>query len=468
MTFDALPMEMAADRRRSAVAGLGVAVIVGILGVGAWFTGRAVPPEPPPAPPPDSRDVEERERQDDLAAPGEVESRAPEPVAATKSEALDLAAFSVPAIESETEPPPPGTLEILVTLDGEPRTSGLVVLDAVGPARGGVPDAELRPSGSHLGHERHLDERGIASFAGVEPGRWWVAVSLEEGHLAQRICDVPEESGARVTVALTSSRVFGTVYDDEGNGVSDAWVALSPLVGREHWQVARSDSTGAYEFPFAQPGPTWIVHYPGKRFGAGRSSHPMERIGVPNEGELRHDFGTSAGLATFSGRLLTRSGDPVLDRTTLHLTEVESGGYVAVSPAGETGTFSRALRPGRWKIEVDDPLTLAQRVEVGEIEVTTADLTRDVTLPGTRIVAHIAGVRESDRTWLGVRSEPSGGGPVWTGTYAGDDRWIVDGVMPGAWFLTANAHGGWKADAVAVTVAESDVFLEVELELVER
>ena len=465
---------MTARGKRHDAAVVAVALVAGILGVGAWLTTLGAPPDPAPVPSPAERGADPDESRDELVTPEAIASRESDSGSESASfgpgpDGPGTEGPGVPglAAESDLDPPPAGTLEILVTVDGAPQASGRVILDSSGPTRGGIPSADLKPNGARLGHERDLDTRGIASFEGVEPGLWWVAVALGADHLAQRTCAVPEEAGARITIALTSSSVYGTVYDDEGNGVSDAWVALSPLVGRKHWQIARADATGAYRFPFAQPGSTWIVHYPGKRFGVGRSSHPMEKIRVPESGGLRHDFGTASGLATISGHVLTRSGAPIAGRMSLHFSDVATGGYIAVRVEPESGAFSRELRPGKWKVRVDDPLQPGRRHEIAEFEIGTGDLTRDFEVPGTRIVARVAGAEQPDKTWVSLRRKP-GGQPVWRGALTDPGRWVIDGVAPGDWFLTASAKGGLKAEPIPIQVSESDALLEFDLTLEEN
>lgn len=450
------PIMFATDGVKRVVLMIGFVALFGAIGLGVFFAGRGGPPTAPPI----------VSTEDVLVADSEDEASPLPELAAVTSQRTGVAPVppvapvaveqSARAKEAPDVAIPVGTLEVLVTVDGVPRTSGTVVLDSRGPTRGGIPSPELKPNGTLMGTERELDSNGLATFDSIAPGTWWIAVSLDRNHLAQQAVTIKEESGERVHVALLSSAVYGAAYDEDGNPLPDRWVALSPLIGGTSWQIGRTDALGEYRFEFVTPGLTWVVLYPGKSFGRGRSSYPMEKINVPREGDLRHDFGSAAGLRHFAGRVLTTGGEPIVGALTLHLTDQEGGGYVAVRTEPGTGAFDKRLRSGAWNVKIDDESQGQKRDLIFELELGDHDVTEDLTLPGTRVVVEVSGVTDPERTFVGLRRKLGVGAPSYRASLVEGGAWVIDGVRPGEWYLVASTRDGGRAEPILLLVEETD------------
>ncbi|MEZ6017153.1 MAG: hypothetical protein R3F49_18695 [Planctomycetota bacterium] len=365
------------------------------------------------------------------------------------SESAELEAPTVtPALP--TEALPPGTLEVVVTVNGVPRTEGVVILDDSRPGAGGWPSIELKPGGAHGGRERRLDERGRAVFQDVSAGEWWLAVSATAGHAQQSRCTMPEGEGHRVEVKLTSGAVYGDAYDDEGAPIVDAWVALTPTAGTSQWQFTRTGVDGAYRMEFVRPGETWIQLIPGEALLPNRSVGPMQKLDVPRSGDLRHDFGALGGLRTWRGRVVTRAGTPPVVAATLHLQHKDDGRYVAVKVTAGTGAFEHRLGRGTWSVRVDDQLHPGQRQQVLDLEIAEADVESEVVWPGTRLVVELSGAVDPPPTWVSLR-EPASKYILWKAAADGEHQWVFDGVQGGEWLLTIGDRSGTLAERLVVT-----------------
>lgn len=468
------PVALAADgTRRAAVAAAAVALVAGLGVIGSKLLGRG--PAEGGGPPPVVRpaDVEsEDEARLDLGAPveGPAEPDAPRKEAAAMAAPVPTAAEpeAPAAAPSELSAPPAGTIEVLVTVGGEPLTRGEVLLaldQAIGMVR---PTPGLRLGGTVPTQQRTLGPTGRVRFDGLAPGLWKVAVCLREEHSAQVTVTLPEDVGETVEVALFDNAIHGHAWDEEGVPVADAWVTLSRSRHDPRGQLTRTDANGAYRMDLVWPGPSYI----GLHTNTSHPDHtnrvsPMERVTVPAEGELRHDFGSPRGIARVTARLITRGGErPVLARgITLRCDEVEGNAYNEGELSNGTGyTAELRLGEGAWGLAIDDPLDPGKRLPIQVLEVGTSDLELDVTLPGARVVVDLEGVADAEGTYLRV-TRPGKNWTYWGGARAEDGRWIIDGVLPGEWDLHASDRAGARGGPVRIQVLEEDVELSATVAL---
>ncbi|MEO0661528.1 MAG: sigma-70 family RNA polymerase sigma factor [Planctomycetota bacterium] len=462
----ALAPALMAPRGAKAALAMAAALTVGVGGV---LTARALgAPEAPHAEVPTQREAAVAPRKSEPLA--ELHASATERVAQPGSppEAVTTSA-TVPPPETarsrgDAPAPPPGTLEIAVTLDGAPLTTGTVLLDVSGPRpRGGRPDPGLFPGGATLSSARDLDAEGVVYFDGLAPGGWQFAVCLDQDHGQQYMGVLPEDTGARVELGLTTARLTGHAYDVDGNPIADAWVSLSPTVNRAEGILTKTGADGAYTITNAFPCLYWASLHPGVETPTHRNDvGPMQNVRIPAEGETVHDFGSPDGLGTLTLRIVSRAGGPPILRrgfgvhldgdqgnTLYHgLTLDEAGGYAA----------EKRLESGTWKVQTTDATDGHSRRLLTTVEMDAEDDAVELVLPGARVEVELAPALDALATIVSVR-RVGGQRTKWYGVRTQAGRWIVDGVYPGEWELVARDRNGDVNAPVLLSVHESDVTL---------
>ncbi|MEL6713556.1 MAG: carboxypeptidase-like regulatory domain-containing protein, partial [Planctomycetota bacterium] len=261
---------------------------------------------------------------------------------------------------------------------------------------------------------------------------------------------------------LSSARITGHAYDEDGLPIADAWVSLSPTVNRSEGVLTKTDARGAYAISNALPSTYWISLHP----GVDKPHHandvgPSQRIGFPREGEVVHDFGSSERLGRLSLRLVTRSGDaPVLRRgLEVHLDGVDRRRYHGLHLYAEGGyAAAKALEPGTWKIQTTDATDGYSRRLLTTVEVDGEDAAVELVLPGARVEVELEPALDALAKFVSVRAV-GGRRTKWAGVRTESGRWIVDGVYAGDWELVARDGNGDVNAPVALRVLESDVTL---------
>lgn len=401
--------------------------------------------------------------------PGPTEVPAsPPPLASLPQEPTDA---EIAALEVET---PPGVMEGIVLRGREPLTTGGVVFFRPGyfsrlpeHPRDAGPQARLESAA--------IDGSGMFRIANLIPGNYTLAIDVGQG--AQHETSVQltsQKPGRRIVIVLGSARVSGHVYDEEGNPVADARVVVEGQFvrkGARSFRTSRSTrADGSYGFTDLPVGLYWFTVQLGGAWDS-NDADSQQRLRL-SAGEARViDFGSTQAARTWSGTVRNRSGDPVQGGCRLHLTHSETGAY-SVAVVEAESAFHVRLQRGEYSVHVSLDSDWEERIEVPVVRVGSADVNRDITIPGTRVKGTVidlaTGLPVQDYVGLrvGFRQRDAGtagqGGPV---DAAG--RFAVDGVMPGVWLVSTHPLRLLVGDH-EITVAESDVEIPLTLTVKSR
>ncbi len=369
-----------------------------------------------------------------------------------------------PETEAEPAAPPPGCLRVVVRRGGAPVAGRTVHLLR---SRSYWLPRDLSAVEAELVH-LILDAEGEAIACSLEPGTYIVGVELDPGQIPQRRVKLVAEEGATVRFDLAGASLTGHVYDDDGVPVEGARVQVDSSAAIVVW----TDAQGAYRVEAIAEGVHWVgVNRDGSSFSEGE--HMLQVAFAEGEAK-RLDFGDPAGLATWSGFLRNRAGDPVgspegLRRPArLHLLRLEDRDYRTI-PVGEDGRFTVRLARGRYQVKVNPP-GQRDRLSIHEdLPIDSADLEQDIVLPGTRVSGRVRDPltgepgRGRHRHTVQAHLEGQTHSAAFHRTLiAPDGRYAIDGLGPGVWRI--GPSGTSLEDYLEVRVREEDVELSVDLE----
>ncbi|MEM7516557.1 MAG: hypothetical protein AAF368_06515, partial [Planctomycetota bacterium] len=183
----------------------------------------------------------------------------------------------------------------------------------------------------------------------------------------------------------------------------------------------------------------------------------------------RLDFPDSAG-AIWTGRILSRTGEPVVDpagdTSRLDVRSEGSFRYRQVQSAREDGSFRVHLPTGAYEVELESPFNSEESRPLGDerLELEAGRETRrDLVLPGTRVRARVVDGEGAPLT--GQRGFPVGAHPkgqthtavLYSSELSEDGTFVLDGLGPGEWIIGAGRGGA----SVNLTVDETDLELNV-------
>lgn len=254
-------------------------------------------------------------------------------------------------------------------------------------------DTHLNPSNLVEGLLLHypIDTDGKFQITGLKEGFYCLEVNVPP--ISPRVFKFyisPLQKNQRKIVALGEGRIQGTIYDAGGVPVPKVIMraSLSSALGDELSLRTETDAQGQYlieNLPATQ-----IYLYRLHEEDALTSDFRMLDLG---EREVKVvDFGSASKLATISGRLLDRAGNPAktsarvsfrsYDQKTVGA-ETEVDRTFRTVSTDQEGRYSIFLPAGIYLSSIDNCLG-ASNSEI-KIEVSTSDLTLDFTLQGTRI-----------------------------------------------------------------------------------
>lgn len=171
------PLVALERRTRRGLLTAGLVAAVGLIGAGLLGPfGRTPTSSPPPAGP--GVGVAEVEHEEHVPGESHVERNEATRRREVIEEPTAIVEEPAPAsVTPELPAPPPGILEIIVTVAGEPARSGRVVLSRQSTV---YPQRELLP-GAAEAHESALDDRGrlFAQPLRVREDDWVVVKSLQ-------------------------------------------------------------------------------------------------------------------------------------------------------------------------------------------------------------------------------------------------------------------------------------------------
>ena len=309
-----------------------------------------------------------------------------------------------------------------------------------------------------------LDPAGQAHLCALEAGRHLVGLEIAPGQVFSKRVEILDDQGAVAEFELAGGGLFGEIRAATGEPVEGARVQVSHIADRAVI-VVWSDSLGAYSVEGLQAGSYWFsVDFDGDPWGP---SEHMSRLALEEDELRRMDIGRPEGLATVSGVLRDRAGNPVEGRgrsqPTLHVERIDVQDYRPVQ-VGEAGRFDTPLEAGSYSIHASvnghiDRLLVAQRLDID-----LADVDRDLVVPGTTIRGRVLGSASDSE--MGVRAHRPGEtspSSFHRTVVDGSGEFALHGLGPGAWRV--GPFGAKLVEFVDVEVRAEDLELRLDLEL---
>jgi hypothetical protein len=391
----------------------------------------------------------------------------PEPaaVAAQPASALptELTGAEIKLLQTET---PPGIIEGIVLRGREPLTTGGLVFHRRGyyaripqRPRDAAPDESLGSTS--------IDARGTFRIVGLAPDNYTLALDLGHGAQNETLVQLSDEKpGKRVVIVLGGARVSGHVWNARGEPVSGARVCVSGAA-----RTTRASSPdGSYEIADLPAGFYWFTVRLDGDWEVDDSDD--QRKLILSAGEQRViDFGSPEPARSWTGTVRTTAGAPVHGGGTLHMIHEQTGAY-STSPVDEHGVFRVPLVPGEYDVAVSLSVAPDHRVPAFALRMEAADVSRDITFPGTRVSGTVVdgatGLPWSGpgRLVIGLRPrEGMIGGP--NGPVDAKGWFALDGIQPGNWLLSAHPLklvGGERE----ITVTERDVEIPLGLAVITK
>jgi protocatechuate 3,4-dioxygenase beta subunit len=373
---------------------------------------------------------------------------------------------------------PPLEDELVVVLDRGLTLHGRVLADDGRPASGAsvgltqrwAIDHSSGSSSQMTSTETRADDDGLFRFEGLRPTQRVELSATWEGLSGAVVVEDLPQRGAPPAIEIRlipAPRVVGTVNDGEGRPVAGARVeVLEPGGGgggrSGPHAVAITDALGRFDLVARAAGPA--------RVAATHQGLSAEREVVLAPGtttvDLRLDLPEGRWLR---GRILDAEGNPV-PRASLSVVCVErcrEGGFS--SSSGVEGEFLVAdLVAGVYRVEATLPGFAAARRD-------GVDLTRGP-VDGLELVLRRGGVVEgalggADRAVLAATSVSAvheDGGPAFSGTIDHRGHYLIGGLGPGRWYVTAAspATGHRASGEVDLGDGRDAARLDLELEVV--
>ena len=341
------------------------------------------------------------------------------------------------------EESPPGMLIGAVFDGAEPFDDGVALVWHHGKGFG----ADGIPVGRNPAARGSIGNDGIFRFDNLKPGRYYVGVRPHGGvaHLVFRMHHVGPHPTKKVIVILGTSRLFGTVYNDEGEPAADISVraSIASTGAGSHTAIAqvRTDEDGTYSFDRLRAGGGWLsVAYSGNFNDDGAT--PSRQYSLRPGQERREDFGSPNGFQLLRGRIVTMGGEHIRGPGKIVISDGTGSGYV-VSRYDESGTFSQRLALGEYRFRVMFPDPIRQPTSAGNFDVSVKEVDTDttITIPGARITGRVtfsAGRTRriadsvSWRTRKGASARASGSARI-----RSNGVYFIDGLFPATYVLRA-------------------------------
>jgi len=319
-----------------------------------------------------------------------VSAREPAPLDAPKAAAPAAPTASAPAPSAPAPLPAIGTLELLVLRAGDALRAGRAWLvpgdwrelpdDLASAAEAYDPAATLLAA---------PDREGVFRFVALAPGPYRAVLEVAGQRLERSVAMPDGVALARLVFHLGDTAVEGHVYDDSGEPVPGALVALSGVdggvPGARFERFARTDADGAYRIDGAAAGLHWLSAY---REGTAWGAFESRKCTVPEEGVAREDFGAPASeTVLWTGSVRNRAGETLPGPGDILIEEAGRIEY-RVLPYDVDGAFALRLRPGTYQLRLRPAgFTRSEAFELQPVEIPAEGLQSDlvVRFSGTRV-----------------------------------------------------------------------------------
>ncbi len=333
-------------------------------------------------------------------------------------------------VAPERQLPPPGCIDVLVLLDGEPAQGALVLV--AGQDDGGL-NRMAEPWDRGVRSAR-TGADGRTRFAELPVDSFDVEAQIDGlGAVRRRDVAYGRRVGAVVVLELGTGAIEGRAWNARGEAAADAWVEV---VGDLLRRGALTDVAGAYRVGGLPAGPHMV---------AGPGGQHTALVFELAAGETKRiDFGGPYGRTTWRGVLRTTSGAPVPLATNVHVEPVRAEhepiqGHVQwhAFQTQSDGSFEAALLPGTYRVFAalrHPPL------DTGLVELGLAPLERDLVAPGVTLTGTLAYAgseleRASAAEHATILLGRADGGGAENCPYRAGDRYAFYGLEPGSYVL---------------------------------
>lgn len=410
-----------------------------------------------------------------------------------------------PSEAAEPLPPEPprerteaGVLEVLATIDAveggpaRPVTGGTVrIALSESVFRTGAPPLL---EDDDVVAEQPIDARGEARFQGLETGQWYVEARTPTGATRGASLQLRDDEGRRLVLRFGTSTVHGFVSDPATRSpvaYADLMLEVEPTpkgmfgydAQRELAELGRLSSTlrvktgqdGAYRFDELPAGAfsLWLEPTVYEPDSPTPSFIPRRLVRFELEpGERRRfDFPDLDG-AIWSGSIRTQHGELVRGdgqhESKLDVRLRGPIGYRQVQTVDESGSFRLHLPGGVHDVLLVSPFNSVESRPFGEAGLSLeagVETTRDMVLPGTRLAGTV--VDENGERLRGQVQFPVGAhlegethdAAMFRAFLGADGTFVLDGLGPGAWIVSA----GRGSASTPFAVRASDFELSVRI-----
>lgn len=333
--------------------------------------------------------------------------------AATTTQPAETRGRDGAAVRGAADPPPADPVAAGSATPTAPVAAATltVITTGAGRARAGVAVAFQRASYPADAGNRHLRREGDriavlvgdrATFEGLAPGRWHVAVLEGDTVLAQKQRDLTAGREAELTFPLGDAAIAGIVRDPNGDPLA-GWLVRCSLLDADAWRSdTRTDARGRYRFEAVPRGTAWLGVYPDDDFA--RPPRFMREFEVSSTAVHAVDFGSAGRAAIWRGALRNRLGQRVpgqeVDFGHGRLRLQSADGERRTVPLARDGTFEVALTPGVWQIRAKAPSQRGSTPLAEPIRIGARDLQLDLDLPWRRVGGRLLD-RETDSSMRG-------------------------------------------------------------------
>jgi hypothetical protein len=403
----------------------------------------------------------------DARSPASTSKQSPTVASQKPRSVHELNVAEVKVLETET---PPAVIEGIVLRHDEPITTGGLVFCQIGDGFYTRLPEHPRERANDVISSSVIDQHGEFRIENLAPDSYTLGLDLGHGMQNERRVTVADRPGKRLVIVLGGAGVHGRVYDTNGQPLPNAKVTIGSSVSETALsRIFRTSRTtgfdGTYAITDLNAGNYWLgVDLQGTR---GPSSYDvMQRITLAVDEDRAIDIGSAEPSRTWTGTIKTTSGDHVHGGGRVHLTRRPDNAY-SENEFGEDGAIQLALQRGEYGVQVSLNVDPDRRIDEPDLSIGAANITRDITLPGTRVSGVVIDaatgltLQHSGNLTIGLRiRDRIVGGPH--GAVDENGSFAIDAVEPGTWLVSTHPQRLAEGE-LEVTVHAEDVDIPLRL-----